>query len=271
MSEKVAAILNKRYPSYQEPVKQAWAWNRDATSESLKYAEELARALKDRYPHVLQVRYELAFSLVRQQRRPEAIQELNAAGGEFPVLDEDCVSLLGRCHKDEGDEHLRRDFLAGAERAYHQAQENYEKAFEIRQDRFPGINIAGLQLIRASLLKNLGDKEPGQADQHSKQADDLLARSKEMARSLLSRRELWKERLPDDNIWIPATEAEAHLLLQDWQKAEQLYRHALAQPNLQAYHPETMKTQVQRFHTAYRRLEIVPQGELADPEAFFKK
>lgn len=265
----VDRILAGRYPSYQEPLRQAWTWNREGSADSLHKGETLSRALKQRYPNVLQVRYELAFALVRQKRRPEAIRELQAAAREFPVLDEDCLSLLGRCHKDSGDDHLRQGLPAPAQIEYREAEQWYEKAHAQRHDRFPGINIAGLRLIRASLSAVISELEPSQTDALRKQVKTLLQGSGEAARDLLAKRHLWEARLSDDNIWIAATQGEAHLLLQEWESAAQYYRQALSQPNLQPFHAESMQAQVVRFLAAYGRLKIVPQGPLANPEKFF--
>src|SRR5262245_33126499 len=129
MHEEVAAILAARFPSYQEPLRQVWTWNREATVESLRKGEELARGLKSRYPNVLQVCYELSFSLVRQKRRHEAISELQVAARNFPILDEDCLSLRGRCHKDEGDDLLSQQLLPVAQSEYQSAEECYQKAY----------------------------------------------------------------------------------------------------------------------------------------------
>jgi hypothetical protein len=269
-NEEVKAILDKDYPSYQEPVQIIWAWNREGPVTSLQKAEALARALKHRYPDVLAVRFELAFSLVRQKRRAEALREIEEAGKEFPVLDEDTLSLAGRCQKDAGDELLQKELLAGAEREYGAAEEFYVKAYDIRKDRFPGINIAGLRLIRASLLCQIAKNDAGQAETLGQRSEELRRLGEAMARELLAGRNSWKERLPDDNIWIDATEAEILLLLQQWDEAAKLYGLALSRANVQPIHPESMKAQVKRVHAAFGRLGIVPQGLLAQPDEFFR-
>jgi tetratricopeptide (TPR) repeat protein len=269
MNSDVQSILDRDYFSYQPPLKQAWTWNRESTEESLKKGEELSLALKARFPHVLQVRYELAFSLVRQKRRAEAIAELQESARAFPILDEDCLSLQGRCHKDDGDECLSRDQLALAEHEYRKAEECYQKAYDLRQDRFPGINIAALRLIRASLLGQLSELEPSQSDSLRKQAKELLRLSEQMASELLASSGAWQERLPDDNLWTLATRADAHLLLREWAVAEQFYQEALTRPNRQPFHAESMQIQVLRLQAAFARLGIALQGAIADPVAFF--
>jgi tetratricopeptide (TPR) repeat protein len=271
MHKDVEAILAKRFPSYQEPLRQVWTWNRESTADSLRMGEELARGLKSRYPNVLQVCFELSFSLVRQKRRKEALTELQSAARQFPILDEDCLCLLGRCHKDEGDDLLSQNLVAAAQVEYQAAEESYQKAYELRHDRFPGINIAGLRLIRASLLTMSLGGESAQVEAQQRQIDDLLRRSQETARELLANRASWASRLEDDNIWIPATQGEAHLLLQEWEMAAQFYRLAMSQDNRCPFHAETMKAQVVRLLAAFARLRIAPQGPIADSQTFFNE
>lgn len=271
MNEKVAKILSARYPGYQKPVRQLWAWNRDAKDGSLQLAEELARGLKTQYPDVLLIRYELAFALVRQKRLAEAIRELQEAARLFPILDEDCLSLLGRCRKDDGDELLEKNLRTSAELAYGAAEEWYEKAYELRHDRFPGMNVAALRLIRASVLSEMCklEDDPAQKESLSKQAQVLVGQSQQRAKELLANRQRWERRLPDDDIWILATEADAHLILQEWDAAAELYRRALSQPTIQPYHPQSIQAQVVRLLAAFRRLDIVPQGSLANAAGLF--
>lgn len=266
--QSVEEVLSGKYPSYQVPVRQVRDWNREGDPQSLDNAELTACELKARYPHVLPLRYELAFSMVRQGRRAEAIAELDRAGREFPVLDEDCLCLLGRCHKEDGDALLEAGSLARAEQQYRVAEENYEQAYALREDRFPGINMAGLRLIRASLLKQLGD-EPAPVGDGDSPADGLLERAQQLARQLIDNRRRWEKRLKDDNIWMLATAGEAHLILEQWDKAARCYRDALSQDNLQAYQPQSMKAQVLRLRAAFDRLAIKPRGPLADVESFF--
>jgi tetratricopeptide (TPR) repeat protein len=269
MHPEVEEILSRRYANYREPLQQVWAWNREARPDSLAKAEELARGLKERFKHALQVRYELALALVKQKRRPEALKELADAGRDFPVLDEDTLCLWGRCHKDEADNLLANGLLAEAEVHYRLAEEYYEKAYQLRHDRFPGINVAALRLIRASLLLAIARQEPGRAELLTKQAEALRQGSRDMAWELLAARDRWEMRLPDDNIWVKATAAEAELLRGRWQEAARLYQFALAEPNLQQHHRDSMRAQVMRLTEAYARQGEKPEDPLADPELFF--
>jgi serine/threonine protein kinase len=247
-------------PDFRRPLKQAWAWTREKTGESLPRALLLLEELKARYPHALPIRYELALALVELGRPDDALRELEAAGREHKVLDEDTLSLRGRCWKDAGDRALSQHLESEALRLYGLAEEDYRKAYALRRDRFPGINVATLRFLRAALASRLGQ---------TAQSSDLLQASRQMARALLAGKDRWVRRLSDDNVWMAATEAEAHLLLGDWELAEELYGKARQQDNYRAFHAGTMRAQVARLTEAYRRLEQAPQGPLFDPDAFF--
>jgi hypothetical protein len=90
--------------------------------------------------------------------------------------------------------------MAAAGREYAAAEEYYAKAYDLRKDRFPGINIAGLPLIHASLLCQIAKKDPNQAEKLGRQMEDLRRLSEAIAQELLAGRNSWKERLPHDNI-----------------------------------------------------------------------
>jgi len=186
----VEAILKRRYPSFAEPLKTAWTWNRQATNESVEKAHCLLTGLKERYPCALPIRYELALCLVKSGRREEALAELRQAAKEFAVLDEDTLCLWGRIHKDQGDKALRDTNFSEAGRA-------------------------------------------------------------------------------DDNIWVRATEAEARLLLQQWDEAAKLYKVALAEPIAKQFHCDSMRAQAQRIIDAFQRLHVPIGPAFTDVSALF--
>src|SRR5436190_1503561 len=130
MSEEVNTILSRRYPSYEEPLKRAWSWNREATADSLNKAGQLLKILKDRYPHVLQIRYEFALNLVKRNRREDAHEELQKSAADFKgSLDEDTLCLMGRIYKDWGDQQLTERNFSEAEIDYRRALHEYLQAF----------------------------------------------------------------------------------------------------------------------------------------------
>jgi hypothetical protein len=81
-----------------------------------------------------------------------------------------------------------------------------------------------------------------------------------LTQELLERRSSWPHDLPDDNIWHPATEGEAHLLLQNWKEADQLYRQAQAQTNCQPFHRDSMRKQVERILWCFQQIKIDTSG-----------
>ncbi len=273
-SDDLKEVLDRRYPSYHEPLQIAWAWNRSAEPEKHDQARTLLDELVKRYPHVLPVWYEQVYSVLKDRaKRDQALRLLAEIGERFRgMMDEDMLSLWGRCHKARGDElrlqgtpfppgrPQRESAFAEADRAYREACMRYEQAYLLNRNGFPGVNLATLLLLRAALAADL--KRPAERD-------DLLASSRRLAEELVQASADWKEKLNDDNIWIPATRGEAALLLGRWDAAAAHYRTAAGQPNRQPAHPKTMKDQIRRIVDAYALLGVQVEGDLADPEAFF--
>ena len=103
------AVLTRRHPSYRAPLQVAWAANRSGARDRLADAHRLLEGLAGRYPHALHVRYELAYGLAQRGERKEALQILDDVADRFrDMLDEDTLSLRGRCFKNLGDELLAK-------------------------------------------------------------------------------------------------------------------------------------------------------------------
>ncbi len=91
---------------------------------------------------------------------------------------------------------------AGEEaRFFRQALVWYQKAYDLRQDYYPGINLATLQFV-------LGKREEAK-----RVAEEVIECTKDVKDSL-------------EISWVSATRAEANLLLGNCERAEQLYRQA---------------------------------------------
>ena len=171
-SDEVEAVLARRYPGYREPLQIAWGWNRSGDPVKLAQAHTLLTALAEHYAHVLHVWYELAFNLVKQKKRDDALALLAQIGERFRgMLDEDVLSLWGRCCKNRGDDYLNAGLKLPAERraervadfteadgAYQEACTRYEQAYLLNSNWFPGINLATLRLLRAALAADLDRK-----------------------------------------------------------------------------------------------------------------
>ena len=226
LSDTVESLIARDYPTWREPLRIAWAWNRGGDAEKIARAHDLLMGLRDRYRHVLAWHYELAFNLTKQDRCEEALAQLVEIGETFQgQLDEDTLSLWGKCHKARGDQFRaaglrtgssqaeRLTALAEADRAYVEACRRYEQAYGLEHNWFPGINLATLWLMRAALAGELGrltDREK------------LRASSVRLAGELQSAAEGWRPRLKDDLVWIVATRGEAALLQSDWRSAGRL-------------------------------------------------
>jgi tetratricopeptide (TPR) repeat protein len=256
----VQEVLAGKYPDFREPLRLARKWARESGIKWKERALQVLRKLKTLYPDALQVRHELALVLRELGREDESQDELHDAGRDFKTLDEDLLSFWARSFKERGDKALAREMLEQALKLYVQAEKMYLRTYELRHDRFPGVNAATHRFLAASLAHQLGQLE---------QSRELVNSSRELARALLADKENWVQRLSDDNVWVRATEAEVYLLLGQWAEAEKLYQEARAQPNHQPFHSKSMGTQASRLVQAYRRLGQEPQGALSNVEQFF--
>ena len=269
---------------YAKPLKVAWTWNRSGKPadsgellSDLEKAEQLLAELAKDYDEQ-PVRFEQAFNFVRQKKRPQALAILRAAELTFRhTLGEDTLSLMGRLHKDEGDDALAQDDLGNAENAYRKAQELYDRAAALNRDRFPAINAATLAFLRAGLVKGMADRLLAeQADDGqivlamNGTADELKRNARLRAAELLRTRKDWVPRLPDDPIWIHATAAEAAVLSESWSAAATDYAAALGPDNEpKPFHFDSIYGQIRRLLEGYKRLGERFGGPLADPAAFF--
>lgn len=68
-SDDLKEVLDRRYPSYHEPLQIAWAWNRSAEPEKHDQARTLLDELVKRYPHVLPVWYEQVYSVLKDRAK----------------------------------------------------------------------------------------------------------------------------------------------------------------------------------------------------------
>jgi tetratricopeptide (TPR) repeat protein len=276
----VQKVLDDWYSDWRTPLKHAWQWNRSGVSEDLQKAGQLLPALASEFPNALPVWYERMFNLVKQGQRDEALRIFrDDVQPRFKqLLSIDTLCLVGRCYKDQADEHLAAGRLIAAEEAYADAERYYEQAYKKKLDRFPAINVATLRLLRASLLKQFYGSPVGRDTQSRDDPDaagrrvaELILASRLLAGEVLACRPNWQVLLRDDEIWMTATEAEAYVLLADWPKAQEKYIAALRKENNPlAHHPDSMKAQLHRLVAAYARLGEPVPPPLNDPDSFFR-
>jgi tetratricopeptide (TPR) repeat protein len=275
MTDEVEAVLKRRYLSHHEPLAVAREWTRRGGTEA-RNAVELLQELWRKYPYVLAVGNELVFALLQTGRREDAMNLLTRLEPRFQVIDEDTLSRWGRIFKDDGDKELQkasRD-LDLADGHYRKAIERYDRAYQVGRGFYSGINKAALLMLCASLNRELtwAADQAGDAKKtlgYARQAEEDYQSARALAKELYDNRQHWQTRLPDDNIWLPATAGEAALLLERWEESAERYRDALRQANVQPFHPQSMRKQVERILGAFQKLGAAPQGPFTDLDSLF--
>ncbi len=224
------ATLKVPFPSYHRPLAWAHQWLSSGDPERKRVAVELLRTLYQRYDHAVAVGQELVLALMESGReaQPEAEATLQGIDARFAKLDEELLCRWGRFYKDHGDRYLGLPWLVTeippnpeeARPYYLRSLEKYEEAFRIRSGHYPGINTATLQFLLGTLARPAGTASSPEGNE--------VAKAQAIASRLLEGREKWSELTPKDRtIWHPATAAEAHLLLQEWDPAAREYRVAI--------------------------------------------
>jgi len=254
-------VINTPFPEFSWPLNIAVAWLREAKpgeDNRLDEAIKLLDHLRKRYPHALQCGQEYALALMQADRHGEAQDVLRGIEPLLGTPDEEFLSRWGRMFKDHGDK-WRYDKPTKAERFYRRACEKYEEAYRVRSGHYPGINFATLLLIRASLAATDPDRQ------------ELLDAAAKTARELIADRKQWPRTLPDDDIWHAATQAEAHFLLKDWDKAYDNYAVALGHRDVKEFHRRSISKQAARIRDAHRTLGETDLGKMNDFDRLLEK
>jgi hypothetical protein len=268
----VDRLLKWQTAGYDAPLERARLWRLSGRRPEQEQAEKLLAGLAKQYPLALEIGQERVLALADLGKGPEAQQALDDLERQLRNPNEELLCRWGRLFKDEGDRlngHLPREVQPPraeegratndqrADECYERALHKYDKAYAIRAGHYPGINTATLLLVRAALARAMG--ETTRADAGQKSAADL-------AGELLSNREDWPGDQPDDPaVWHPATEAEARLLRQEWEKADQLYRSLATRAAPQQR--DAMRKQVRRILAAWDLLEVKDRGPCDRAEA----
>jgi tetratricopeptide (TPR) repeat protein len=246
-SSEAQHILQTPWPSYHQPLQMARNWVRSGTQEQKREALELLRGLRAKYAHALAIGGELVLALLEDGRIEEAEQVLHQLEIQFPNLDEEALCRVGRCRKELGDRCLETEDQNTAAQYYQQALAKYRSAYELRHGHYPGINCA-------SLLHLLGRRRE----------------AVQTAQELLASREQWLQDSPEDlAVWHPATEAEARLLLEEWEPAAKLYHAVQQSGRLSSQARQSMRHQVERILGGFRNLGITAVGPFQNLDALF--
>src|ERR1700722_9411321 len=225
MTMDVKAMLKWRSAGYDALLERARRWRLSGVREQQVQAEQLLAGLCENYPLALEIGQEWVLALADLDKRTEAQKVLGRLERQLRNPNEELLCRWGRLFKDEGDRinpHLPlevRQIPPGdarppkhqlADEFYELALKKYDQAFEIRSGPYPGVNKATLLLVRAALARTIGDVV---------RSNIWVRDAKELAAVLLQRRAQGKwtnDQADDKEVWHPATEAEALLLLEEW-------------------------------------------------------
>jgi tetratricopeptide (TPR) repeat protein len=189
--------------SYHARLAFAKKWVDSKDPRYLEGAIRILEQLREDHPHVLEIKDELALAYL-EANQPQNFERLLAAvNARYGQLSEEFLSRIGRFWKDQGD-NVRATAPKNALSSYEKALDWYQKAFAIRANYYPGINVAGLQFIL------------GKTEQAKQTAEAVLG-------------SLEGPQRPEELPWIRATQADAQLILGNDNQAENLYRQAVAQ------------------------------------------
>jgi hypothetical protein len=253
---RVEAILGRIYPSYKEPLAKANELLEEGYYGA-RAAVEVFRALREDFPTELKVGERLVLALLEAGELDAAKEQVTALEKDFNLSrDEETLCRLGRLHRDVGEKLWTGSppDPGGALAEFELAWGFYDRGFALRHGHYPGINRAGLYVLRAALSPP--DRRP-----------PLLAGAKAAAGELLQTRPSWPLDYPDDNIWHAATEAEALLLTGRPAEAVAKYRAALGMPNAKPFHRGGVIGQLKRLRAALGTAGALAPDELAALDA----
>lgn len=266
------SVLDMRFISYATPLALARKWARSDEPRDREQALELLKGLFARFPHSLEIGQELALAYMQSGEHGTARSILDQLQLLCRSPNEEVLARRGRDYRDKGDSYVRYPEYVGppkvriggateiadeALRYYRLALQEYEKAYQIRFGHYPGVNVATLHLLLAAF-----ETDDTQRAKH-------LDASKTLAQRLLARKAEWPHEHDDDGVWHAASAGELHLLLREWQAAEDSYRTAWRHAKCQEFHCQSMLKQVIRIVYCYQRLGVGSLGAFDDLSQLF--
>jgi len=186
--------------SYHARLAFAMKWIDPKKPDHLEGAIKILEALRAEYPHAIEIDDALALAYLEAGKSADFERLLANVTSRYSQLSEEFLCRIGRFWKDQGDKARPAD-PEGARRSYETALGWYQKAYALRSNYYPGINVAGLAFALGKM--------------------DLATRTAaEIVRSLEGPH-------PAEELgWIRATQADAQLLLGNNEEAERLYSQA---------------------------------------------
>ncbi len=189
--------------SYHPRLAFARKWVRSKDQPYLLGAIHILEALRQEYPHVLEIEDELALAYLEAGHPADFERLRTGVERRYNLLSEEFLSRVGRFWKRKADEIRVSEPQSGRE-LYQKALTWYQQAYAIRRNYYPGINVAGLQFVL------------GQVDASRQTAQEVLASLEVVQPSV--------EEMP----WVYATKADALLIFERNDESEAVYRRAVA-------------------------------------------
>ena len=253
--------VNLHIPTYLNVLKAAGIWRKTSTPDALRSAENILREGLEEHHYALPLADELALVLEKQDRDNEAFQLLQELGERLKDAGEETLARFGKIYKKLADKQIETGHYAAAVPRLEESERQYALAFEKFTGFYPRINELTVRFVRAGVAKALN--QPGIADR-------LVQSVRDDALKMLADPALWTPRNDDDNIWIPATQGEANVLLARWPAAEKAYSEAIRQAAGKRFYHDCMRDQIKHLLLpAFQRLGMPFEGKLRDPDAFF--
>lgn len=201
-------------------------------------AIEILLQLREAYPFVIDIGQELALAIMENsslmddpnqalsesQRAETLLTELHA---QFPIESMETICRWGRLWKDRGDELYDSSEDAAvtlSRQAYRTALSYYQKAYQLDQHYYPGINAATLSRLTGN-----------------------QAQANRIAQQLIQVLEQGHHCPVEEQVWVLATLGEAHLIVGACRPAADYYRRAVAHPDCRRHDVEAMQAQVNRI------------------------
>ena len=182
----------------------------------LSTAKSILERLVSEFPHVPSVWEELVLVCLDLGEEENATQLLARALEDLNPTEE-LLCRFGRIDKDRGNDRYEEENWPVASFHYERAIKVYEQAFDLNFGHYPGINLAAVHLYHACALRKQNRTEA---------SNNERSQARTVAAKLLETREQWPTVLDDDSFWHLATEAEAHMIVGNAEKADRTLRPA---------------------------------------------
>lgn len=155
---------------HQQRLAFARVWGREGNSEYIQRAAEVLEGLRDEYPHILEIEEELSLQYIELKQYDHARAIHGQVQQRYQLISEEMLCRFGKMSKSIGQAMEAAGDASGARAYYKEALEWYSRAFEIRRNYYPGINVASLTFVLSSrvpqdvveeVVASCGQQSPG--------------------------------------------------------------------------------------------------------------